>query len=184
MVARCPILNVLGDENRRIRDNWVILSSTNLEILKGTLLSACRWLSIVQQETEYAELAIQYKLRLVRDLQETIGMGCLLSSRSAVSKALVLAFDEVRISHTITYPLLRESVAHASQVTIRDMPMAATHLAGALQIIRAAGGIEALELSGLVLFLLSSCVYAKKLLDSDPRIEIPCSVKFLDEMGL
>lgn len=64
------------------------------------------------------------------------------------------------------------------------MAMAATHLAGALQIIRVAGGIEALELSGLVLFLLSSCLYGKKLLDSDPRIEIPCGAKFLDQMGL
>ncbi|GAB1312091.1 hypothetical protein MFIFM68171_02301 [Madurella fahalii] len=160
---RCPVLNVLGGENRQIRDNWAILSSTNLDMLKGSLLSACRWLSIVQQETEYAKLAIQYKLRLVRDLQETIGVGGLLSCRRAVSKALVLAFDEI---------------------TIRDMVMAATHLEGALQIIRVAGGIEALELSGLVLFLLSSCVYGKKLLDSDPRIEIPCSAKILDKMGL
>jgi hypothetical protein len=69
------------------------------------------------------------------------------------------------------------------QIMIRDMPMAATHLAGALQIISVAGGIEALELSGLVLFLLASCVYAKKLLDSDPRIEIPCSARFWDQIG-
>ncbi|KAK4039723.1 NADP-dependent oxidoreductase domain-containing protein [Parachaetomium inaequale] len=163
MCNRCPVLNLLGDVNRRVRDNWVILSSTNVEMLRGSLLSACRWLSIVHQQPEYAELAIQYKLRLVRDLQETIGVGTPSSRRSAVSKALVLAFDEI---------------------TIRDMVMAATHLAGALQIIRVAGGIEALELSGLVLFLLSSCVYAKKLLDSDPRMEIPCTGKFLDQIGL
>ncbi|KAK4121003.1 hypothetical protein N657DRAFT_648380 [Parathielavia appendiculata] len=161
---RCPILNGLGIEHRRrVRDNWAILSSTDLEILRGTLLSACRWLSMVQQETEYAELAIEYKLRLVRDLQGTIRTGGLLSSRTAVSKALVLACDEI---------------------TIRDMSMAATHLAGALQIIRVAGGIKVLELSGLVLFLLSSCVHGKKLLNSDPPIEIPCGTEFLNRMGL
>lgn len=97
MCDRCPILNALGDEHRRIRDNWTVLSSTNIDVLRGSLLSACRWLSIVCQETEYAELAIQYKLRLVQDLRETMTIGDLSSSRKAVGKALVLACDEVRI---------------------------------------------------------------------------------------
>ncbi|KAK4096700.1 hypothetical protein N658DRAFT_435552 [Parathielavia hyrcaniae] len=159
---RCPILDGLNSEHRqRVRDNWAIMTSTDIEILRGTLLSACRWLSIIQEQAEYAELAIEYKLRLVRDLQGTISIGNLLSSRRAVSKALVLVCDEI---------------------IIRDMAMATAHVMGALQIIRAAGGIEVLDLSCMALFLLSSCVHGKRLLDADPGIEIPRSVAFLNHM--
>lgn len=62
--------------------------------------------------------------------------------------------------------------------------MAATHVAGALQIIEDAGGIQAIELSCLVLFILWGCVYGKGILDSDPLIEIPQGPSLLRQMGL
>lgn len=54
------------------------------------------------------------------------------------------------------------------QVAIRDMRMAASHLTGAINIIKAAGGPEALSLSNLIKCILFSCVYGKRLLDWDP----------------
>lgn len=94
----CPILsNVTCGYGQDVCDNWTILSTTDIELLRGSLLTSCRWLSIIQKQTEYAEQADRYKLQLFRDLQRAIADSSLESRREAVSKALVLTFDEVRI---------------------------------------------------------------------------------------
>lgn len=61
----------------------------------GFLLTASRHLSMGGSEITYTRLALQYKLRYVQNLRETISTATLASRRAAVTKALVLAFDEV-----------------------------------------------------------------------------------------
>lgn len=106
MQPRCPVLNYMGAQNEYMRKNWVLFSSTNPEFLKGHLLAACRHLAAESAESEYLELAIQYKLRYIRDLQEVLWTGDPSASRTAVSRALVLAIDDV-CPCPFFFPLLR-----------------------------------------------------------------------------
>lgn len=53
---------------------------------------------------------------------------------------------------------------------IRDITMASSHVLGAIRIIQAAGGIQNLELTDLVQYILYSCIYGKGLVDMDPDI--------------
>lgn len=85
----------MGKHNDHVRNNWVLLSSADTDFLKGFLLAACRHLSTVKSEIEYAEIAIQYKLRYIQDLRRTILSDGPSSRREAVTRALVLAFDDV-----------------------------------------------------------------------------------------
>lgn len=52
---------------------------------------------------------------------------------------------------------------------LHDQFMASQHLQGALHIIEAAGGVEALGLGDLASFLLYSCIYGKRLLDGTEK---------------
>lgn len=58
------------------------------------------------------------------------------------------------------------------------------HVAGALHIVKASGGVDALGLDGMQRFLLAGCIQDKRLLDSAPDIEITGNTKFLDDLGL
>ena len=95
MQANCPVLKSLGEFQENMRQNWVIMSSTDTELLHSFLLAACRDLSITRLQKEYTEFAIEYKLRYVQKLRQTISVQDLSSSRTAVTRALVLAFDDV-----------------------------------------------------------------------------------------
>ncbi|CAI0646565.1 unnamed protein product [Colletotrichum noveboracense] len=94
MLSQCPVLNYMGKHNDHVRNNWVLLSSADTDFLKGFLLAACRHLSTIKSEKEYAEIAIQYKLRYIQDLRRTILSDGPSSRREAVTRALVLAFDD------------------------------------------------------------------------------------------
>ncbi|KAF7562260.1 hypothetical protein G7046_g1851 [Stylonectria norvegica] len=128
MQAQCPIINYLGARHDYITSNWILFSSTDLELLKGFLLAASRHLYMLGRDDRYEAIAIHYKLRYVRSLRETIRGGDLFSSRAAVTRAVVLAFDEMMV---------------------RNMSMASQHVLGAIQIIQQAGGTKALGLSDL-----------------------------------
>lgn len=93
----CPVMRHLGGDYHYRKQNWILLASTEIDLLKGFLLAACRHLFIVHLEKEFGQLAIQYKLSYVRSLRETISATGAESSRMAVTKALVLAIDEVSI---------------------------------------------------------------------------------------
>lgn len=80
-----------------IGSNWVLLASTEIEMLQGFLLTACRHLSQSSSDQGFSELAIQYKLRHVQSLRETMLGEDPSASRAAVTKALVLATDDVGI---------------------------------------------------------------------------------------
>lgn len=64
-------------------------------MLQGFLLTACRHLSQSSPEHDFSELAAQYKLRHVQDLQEIMLSETPSARRKAVTKALVLATDDV-----------------------------------------------------------------------------------------
>lgn len=95
MQADCPVLGFLGGYHEHMRNNWVLMSSMDLDLLRSFLLASCRHLSRVPLHEEYAELAVQYKLRFIHDLRQVISPGDISSSRIAVTRVLVLAFDEV-----------------------------------------------------------------------------------------
>ncbi|KZL70448.1 hypothetical protein CT0861_07107 [Colletotrichum tofieldiae] len=146
--AQCPVVNYLGQKYDNIRGNWLLLGSTDINLLRGFLLAACRHLSFHQGEL-YSEWAIQYKLKHVQDLRECLSADDPASRRTSVAKALVLAFDEIML---------------------RDMTMASRHLLGAIQIIHEAGGLEILGLSNIVRCVLDNCMYGKGILDWDPSL--------------
>jgi hypothetical protein len=85
----------LSERYQHIRNNWILFSTTDIDFLKGFLLSGCRHLSMIESVEEYAELALQYKLNYLQSLRETISAGTTLSRRTAITRALVLAFDDV-----------------------------------------------------------------------------------------
>ncbi|XXG99422.1 hypothetical protein Hte_005761 [Hypoxylon texense] len=137
------------DYHDYMRKNWVIFSSTDIDLLKGFLLVSCRHLSMVQLEEEYVEMAIRYKLAYIQSLREIISTEDLSLGRVAVSKAIVLAFDDLMLS---------------------NLSMAAKHIGGALEIVQMAGGFQALGSSSFVSYIFSSCIYGKRLLDLDPML--------------
>lgn len=91
----CPILNRLAEYHAHLRKNWLFFSSTDIHFLKGFLLAACRHLSMVYPDGDYAQLAIQYKLSYVKSLRQGISAEAEPPSGTSVTRALVLAFDEV-----------------------------------------------------------------------------------------
>lgn len=93
--AHCPMINYTGQYMDSLRSNWVLYASTDIEFLKGFLLSGCRHLATVSPNKEFSSLTAQYKLQHLRDLQEAISEKSVESSRAAVAKALVLASDDV-----------------------------------------------------------------------------------------
>ncbi|KAK7428597.1 hypothetical protein QQZ08_004858 [Neonectria magnoliae] len=111
---------------------------------------------MVNLEKDFAQVAVQYKLSYVQSLRQTISAGSPSSNRTAVTKALVLAFDEIMIG---------------------DVPMATKHVLGAVNIVEIAGGPQALGLSDFVLQLLCTLIYGKRLLDWDPTLY--CNSMFL-----
>lgn len=92
----CPVLKNVGESSEYMRKNWIFFSSTDADFLQGFLLAACRHLSMVNLDGDYAQFAIQYKLRYIRSLREAICSDNPSSCRIAVTKALVLTLDEVR----------------------------------------------------------------------------------------
>lgn len=80
--------------------NWVLMASTEVELLHGFLLTASRHLSNTSPNPVFSELAIQYKLRHVQSLRQSMLAGDAQAGRVAVTKALVLATDDVSASES------------------------------------------------------------------------------------
>lgn len=147
----CPVMNHLAEYHAHMRKNWIFFSSTDVDFLQGFLLAACRHLSMVHVDRNYyAQLATQYKLRYVKSLRQSISAEAQPLSATAVTRALVLAFDELML---------------------RDLPTAAKHLLGAVQMVQLAGGSQALGLSDLGHYILDSCVQRNRLSDWKPIVD-------------
>ncbi|KZL86877.1 hypothetical protein CI238_09218 [Colletotrichum incanum] len=168
MSIQCPVVNYLDQNHNTIRENWLLFGSTDINFLRGFLLAACRNLSFQHGEL-YAEWAIQYKLKYVQDLRESLSADDPAARRTGVPKALVLALDEVRKdSSPCRFSASVQALIYRLQIMLHDFSMASKHVLGAVQIIHEAGGLEILGLSDVVRCVLFSCVYGKGLLNWDP----------------
>lgn len=98
----CPVLKHVGESQEYMRQNWVFLSSTDTDFLRGFLLGACRHLTKVNMDENYVQIAIQYKLGYVQSLRKDIMANNEASKRVAITKALVLTLDEVRLCFHLT----------------------------------------------------------------------------------
>src|SRR6186713_80738 len=77
--------------------DWVKLSFTDMGLLCGILLAACRHLCVAQhEEHKYMRLATQYKLASIRQVSATLMEEGSSFSDSTVANVLALAIDEVR----------------------------------------------------------------------------------------
>ncbi|KAF5626154.1 hypothetical protein F52700_8871 [Fusarium sp. NRRL 52700] len=77
-----------------LRNNWIMISSTDAEFIRGFLLAASRHLSMVESNTKFEEIAIRYKLEYLAKLRKDVAMQPMSISPRSVSSALVLSFDE------------------------------------------------------------------------------------------
>ncbi|KAH8658537.1 hypothetical protein BGZ61DRAFT_371055 [Ilyonectria robusta] len=143
----CPVLKNVGESSEYMRKNWIFLSSTDADFLQGFLLAACRHLSMVNLDGDYAQFAIQYKLRYIQSLRQAISSDNPSSCRIAVTKALVLTLDEIMLG---------------------DLSMASKHVVAAVNIIQMCGGSRALGLSNFVIYILNNCIKGKRLLEPQP----------------
>lgn len=83
----------------RMTTIWVPFALTEASLLDLLFLISCRHLSatytIEQQQQLFTRLAIQYKLKCIRSLRDTISGEPTSLSNSAVAQAIMLAYDEV-----------------------------------------------------------------------------------------
>ncbi|GES65383.1 hypothetical protein ATEIFO6365_0010030900 [Aspergillus terreus] len=85
--------------SRRMTTIWVPRATAEASLLNLLFLAACRHLAARYEEKEggyFDRLALQYKLRCLRSLQNAIVSDTLLLSDSTISQAIMLAYDEVR----------------------------------------------------------------------------------------
>ncbi|OBS24715.1 hypothetical protein FPOA_05255 [Fusarium poae] len=148
-ISYCPVVMGLKEKVMDIRSHWMSFVASDPIILRGFLLAACRHLSLVELQDNFADMAIRYKLCYLRGVQESMFINESSSRREAVSMTIVLSFDEVMCGN------------HS---------MAAKHVLGAISMIDAAGGIEALELNDVVRYILCSLLYGKRLVDRNREL--------------
>ncbi|KAI0161871.1 NADP-dependent oxidoreductase domain-containing protein [Hypoxylon sp. FL1284] len=103
MCARCPIMRHIAEYHDYMKSNWILFSSVDVDLLKGFLLASCRHLSLIQMDGDYNEIATRYKLSYIQNLRRIIASEDPSLHRLAVSRALVLAFDDVRPTFLLTY---------------------------------------------------------------------------------
>ena len=93
-MLNCKVLRGIGDDS--MRENWVKLAITDAGMLNSILLAACRHLSIMYPERPRIEQSVFfYKAYSLRDLNHDLTSQHMPPSDLTVSKALILAFDEV-----------------------------------------------------------------------------------------
>jgi hypothetical protein len=82
----------------RMTRAWVPLALTDAGLLDSIFLTACRHLSgknWQQQQQQYTELSVQYKLNCLRSLREAISVKTSFND-ATVAKTVMLVYDEVR----------------------------------------------------------------------------------------
>lgn len=127
----------------------MLLSSRDIELLRGCILVSSRQIAFTYKDEKYEEMAMQHKIRLVREVRGDLlkkniaGSDGAAISRSAVTKALILTLEEAVVGNS---------------------NLALVHLQGALDILSAGGGVDVLGFSDVVRFVLSSCETGLELL--------------------
>ncbi len=101
------------------KTEWVSLALTDLGMLNGLLVSACRSLHSLYGGGPYLEYALRYKMACIVDLNRAITGEGSKPRDSTIAKAIILASDEVpyqlqlplRILELISSFLLRSPLA-------------------------------------------------------------------------
>ena len=92
----CTVIKDPGNYHERMVKDWVRLGLDDPGFMSGIYLAACRHLALYEhQPVDYPLLAAEYKLACLRDLNSALAKKSPLLTDATVSKALMLAFDEV-----------------------------------------------------------------------------------------
>lgn len=90
---------------------WVPTAITESSLLDIILLAACRHLSIAyrqrsqEQQRIFQQLTFQYKSQSLQALRHAISAEMPMLTDSTVAKAIMLAYDEVRV-HLRMFPVM------------------------------------------------------------------------------
>lgn len=88
----------------RMTRAWVPLALTEGGLLDALFLAACRQIhrscQRPQQQQQFMQLACHYKVACIKSLSDSISVEVVFSD-ATVAKTLMLAYDEVRIRHSI-----------------------------------------------------------------------------------
>ncbi|KAI3572617.1 hypothetical protein IWW34DRAFT_856618 [Fusarium oxysporum f. sp. albedinis] len=152
----CPIVNSMNQQHQYFRNNWIYVALKEEGYYRGFLLSACRHLSLVHQEHQYDDLAVEYNLHYISEQRRNVATGGTAAARKAITMALILGFDEIMLG---------------------DMTMAWKHINGATEIIRAGGGTNSLGLSDFIVYVLRHLLHGDRLSSWEPLMN--CSSSFM-----
>lgn len=111
----CDLFNLREAYRQGLLKEWIPLSFTDSGMMSGLLLTACRSLHDLYQNgpfqaAPYLQLALKYKLALMRSISSDISkqgeQGASIAELT-IAKTIMLAGDEVSRSHTfaISTPL-------------------------------------------------------------------------------
>jgi hypothetical protein len=90
----CGMIRFVENQPDFVRD-WLLFASTDVDILKTALLTACRHRSAFNSDNEYELRATQYKLEQIRVIRKSINSDGIPARRTAITTAIMLALDEV-----------------------------------------------------------------------------------------
>ncbi|KAL2202332.1 hypothetical protein CC79DRAFT_1338394 [Sarocladium strictum] len=151
--GRCPTY-CKGPKDKTEDSNWLPLTSLDIELLRGCILISSRQIALTYKNGSYEEMATKHKLRLVREVRGALFRENLAGSSQAGSNGAAVARSAVINALVLT---LEEAVVGNSNLAL-------VHLQGALDIVSAAGGVDALDLSHVVQHVLRSCETGLQLL--------------------
>ncbi|KAL7953844.1 hypothetical protein V8C34DRAFT_317832 [Trichoderma compactum] len=133
-----------GDEEtlfiERVKLYWLPFVVTESGLLAGILLSSCRNLALrghrAQENHEYSQLAMMYKLECIRSVNEAIAAEGLTITETTIAKTLLLCADEFMCD---------------------DLNALALHFEGMNNMIKLKGGLSNVGVSGFLRHALRWC---------------------------
>lgn len=164
----CGMFMLVENQPNFIRD-WLLYASTDIDILKTALLTACRHRSAFNSDTEYELRATQYKIKQVQAIRKGITEDSTPARRTAITRAIMLALDEVTSPMAVASHERWLTISY--KIYLNDLSMASRHVTGAVRIIQASGGADVLGLTSLVRYLIGASVFGKGLLEEDPSLQ-------------
>ncbi|KAL2782776.1 hypothetical protein BJX66DRAFT_345527 [Aspergillus keveii] len=142
----------------RMIHGWIPLAVAEHTLLCVTFLASCRTLANQYtgrpEQKLFNRLAFQYKLMILQSLRKALTAEAPEFSDSTVSKALMLAYDEL---------------------FVHDKQMLKHHVEGAVQMVSLKGGPQTLGLGGLMARLLSNLLN-KVIIELGVPVEVPWDI--------
>jgi hypothetical protein len=158
----------------RMIHGWIPLAVAEHTLLCVTFLASCRTLANQYtgrpEQKLFNRLAFQYKLMILQSLRNALTVEAPEFSDSTVSKALMLAYDEVRTLNTA-----KRQDADAHKLFVHDKQMLKHHVEGAVQMVSLKGGPQTLGLGGLMARLLSNLLN-KVIIELGVPVKVPWDI--------